>query len=441
LDFPPSERVSVPHLALEQVDLEEHLLVLPTQSGLRPVVWETRGVSRAELPDDFAALPVGPEAFVGYRVEEEPFQAILRPVGREPAVQVADVRLAWEAGGTYRGQALFDLEPAGTSACSLRLPDGCQLVHVAAEGMPSMAVRKGENRWRVPLSGTTLPQRIEVLFAGPAPELSPSGAVRLDGPSLEGLPAAQTLWTVTGPPDYGPGRPEGLRAVGRLEQELVRLQNTEALIASGAQINREIPEESDRWFRTWARRWAASCRQMEHERARARPTEAAAFPADRLPWDRLPAPVAERFRRDDLRTPISAEPPGATRLAQLWLGTLDRGGSATRCVGEGGSTSIRLRYSRPQSRELVHRSIAAATFLGLALLTGLGLRRRIFAPLACRWPHLLGVAAGLGWWLWLRPSILGWAVVLASVAVSFLWRWKRPRQGGSAIVTLTLSER
>ena len=442
LDFPPGERVGVPNVALEEVDLEKHLLVLPTQSGLRPVVWETRGVRRAELPRDLAAPPVGPEAFVAYQVEEEPYQALLRPVGSESVVHLADVRVAWAADGTCRGLARIDLEPAGMSACLLRLPAGCQPVHVAVEGMTSVAVRKGRNRWRIPLSRPTFAQRIEVLFEGTAPALDPSGAVQFDGPMLEGLPARQTLWTVTGPADHGPGRPEGLRSVSLLEQELVRLQNTEALMALGARVPLEMPEETDPWYRTWARRWAASCRQVEHERARSRPIEIAETPqADHLPWDRLPAPVAERCRRVDLLGPVSAEPPLSAGLAQLWLGTLDRGAPASRCVAGPESTSIGLRYHRPEGRSVLRRWVAAAGLLGLALLAVLGLRRGIFAPFTCRWPYLLGVIAGLGWWLWLRPSVLGWGIVVVSVAASFRWGWRRPPQSGSAIVTLTLTER
>ncbi len=442
LDLPPGEQVSVPQVTVDQVDLERHLLLLPTQSGLRQVVWETRGVRRAELPEDFPAPPVGADALAVYQVEEAPFRAILRPLSGEPDLLFADVRLDWQADGKCRGLAVFDLEPAGTSACSLRLPAGCRLVQVAVEGMPSAAVRNGESRWRVPLSRTTFPQRIEVLYEGTAPALGSSGVVRLESPVLEGLPARQTLWTVAGPADYGLGRPEALRSVSLLQQELLRLQNVEALMERGARMTPEVPERMDRWYRRWARRWAASCREVEHQRALSRPIEAAGMPPpDHLPWDRLPSQVAVRLRRGDLLAAVSAEASVAAGLAQLWLRTVDRAAPANGYVGEGGSASITLRYRRVEGTGLGRRWVGAAGWAALALLAMLGLRWGLFAPLACRWPYLLGVIVGLAWWLWLWPSILGWGIVLASLAGSFRWKWKRPGQGGSAIVTLMLAKR
>jgi hypothetical protein len=41
------------------------------------------------------------------------------------------------------------------------------------------------------------------------------------------------------------------------------------------------------------------------------------------------------------------------------------------------------------------------------------------------------VLAGLAWWLWLRPSVLGWLIVLATLAAAFRSGWKTPKASKS----------
>jgi hypothetical protein len=40
------------------------------------------------------------------------------------------------------------------------------------------------------------------------------------------------------------------------------------------------------------------------------------------------------------------------------------------------------------------------------------LRRGYLSSKVIEWPYALGVLAGLAWWLWCSPSILGWALVV-----------------------------
>jgi hypothetical protein len=73
----------------------------------------------------------------------------------------------------------------------------------------------------------------------------------------------------------------------------------------------------------------------------------------------------------------------------------------------------------------------------LIILLLLGLRRGRLVEWFTRWPHAIGVAAGLAWWLWLSPSILGWGIVLVSLAASLLSGWKySPPVPGSSVISL-----
>lgn len=444
LTLAPGERVSVPHVVLEGADIEKHRLVLPTQSGLHPVAWETDGLRETALPENAAAPLVAPEAFVAYQVDAGRFRASLRPFRGEPQVDMADVHVAWQIEGTCHGVALFDLRPGSLSECTLRLPAGCGLVQVTVDGVAKVAVRGEENRWLVPLGVSALPQRVGVLFQGTIPALDASGLLRLDAPTLtapapDELPTPQTLWTVFGPSAYEPGRPQGLAPVSPLEQDLRRLQNVEGLMEAAAGVTSDEPEEGDLWYRVWARRWVALCDRTMHGRFLGGRGEAGETPlSELLPLDRLPAAVAARLESGNMLAQVADETRPATDLGQLWLQTLDRTRPATRCIGQAGPASIALRYRRVEARGFSSRLVGAAVLAGVVLLTVVGIRLGGFFTVSRRWPCLVGVLVGLGWWLWLWPSALGWGIVLVSLLTSFRWGWKRPRPSGSAIVALTL---
>jgi len=94
-----------------------------------------------------------------------------------------------------------------------------------------------------------------------------------------------------------------------------------------------------------------------------------------------------------------------------------------------GATSVVLEYRALASDSWWARFFAAC---GLGLLVAaclIGSHSGVLPALLSRWPHVLGVVAGLAWWLWLWPSAFGWLIVLASLFCSLRsgWRWSRPR--------------
>jgi len=440
----PGDRLSVPEMVLEQSKLEEHVLVLPTRLGLQPIAWETDGLVKTRLPDDFPAWPVAPESFVAYRVEESPFQAVLRASVEAPEVRLLDVRLAWQTDQTCRGVATFDLGSAGMPACSLRLPEGCELVQAFVAGLPAAPVPAGPNRWQVPLGAKEFPQDVQIMFTGTVSVPDAAGRMRFDAPSLEGLPVRQTLWTIYGP---GPCRAgtlegtEGVRASSLLELELVRLQTLKELINQAARATATEPEDVNSWFQAWVRRYVASRNEVRLQSALAGPTEPAASVETELQAIAEEASqAADRLGTGDLLAHAAAQMPAATLPGQLWLRTLDRPQGSTCCVAGGESATITLEYRRVEADGLPERLVGAAGMAVVILLTVVAVRWGAFSMLLCRWPYLLGVLAGLAWWLWLWPSVLGWGIVLVSLLASLRWGWKRPRRSGSAIVPLGLSQ-
>ena len=72
------------------------------------------------------------------------------------------------------------------------------------------------------------------------------------------------------------------------------------------------------------------------------------------------------------------------------------------------------------------------------LLLGLAFHRGLLGELFRRWPHLICVAVGLAWWLWLWPSIFGLLIVAAGMASLLRGGWKPSRKPGSQIIRTPL---
>jgi hypothetical protein len=110
----------------------------------------------------------------------------------------------------------------------------------------------------------------------------------------------------------------------------------------------------------------------------------------------------------------------AAKTAALWQGSVDDAQSVGRYAGHG--DSLTLRYAPIEADGWLARLAAllaiALVAAGIAALVERGVLGHLFA----RWPCAFGVALGLGWWLFLRPSALGLAIVLAVLAVHFIPR-------------------
>ena len=447
LSLAPGERVCAPAVALEDALLTRHLLVLPTQWQLHPVVWETQGLKQVPLPEDLDRKPVGRESFVAYQAEHPAFQAILKPVVGIPQVFLADISLAWQTEGTCRGVALFDLQSAGLSHCRLRMPQGQELVQVTVAGVPTTPVRDTDQSWHVPLSPSAFPQRLEVLFRGRLAASSTNGACRLESPLLDAFSVRQTLWTIIGPSFCHASVPKGVTLVSRLEQEMTRLRNVNTLIEQAAEATTEEPEQTVQWYRAWAGRWLALSEEIRRQlalpaadtpKAQAE-RQAATKELESISGQQ--APVASRLAGTQVVAQQGSETPQVSSPHRLGLSGPDGSVRALRCVTEGEASTLLLDYRPTEPNSFVLR-LGDVFLLGiLALLVVWGMRRGDFLALVQRRPHTAGVLVGLAWWLWLWPSAFGWVVVLASVVDAIRPGGRRSQKPASRVVTITSRKR
>jgi hypothetical protein len=431
--------VGAPQIDLEEAELEKHLLILPTQWQLHPVVWETQGLQPVPLPEDFDAQPLGRESFVAYQTQQPSFEAVLKPLVGIAQVFLADVSLAWTTEGGCHGVAQFDLQSAGLSHCWLRLPAGHRLVQVTVAGVPTTPLRGKEGRWQIALSPSGLPQRVEVLFTGRLAAPGRAGRCTLEAPMLDELPVRQTLWTVSGPADYEFRSLEGVKGIGRLEQELVRLRSLNALFEQAADTTTAEPEQTVLWQRTWARHWLVAVEQSRRQAtlsagdASSASTERQALIRELEMLTSAESPAASQL---GVVRPSAAEPQLADSPNRLWLVSLGQASPVFRGLSAQGASTLTLACQPLEAGQFLPRLRAALLCGLLAAILVWATRRGLLAAAFARWPQAVGVLFGLAWWLWLEPSMLGWAIVLASLIAAVRPSWRAPTSSISAVVTL-----
>jgi hypothetical protein len=441
LTFHSGDRPSVPQVVLREAGPMRRFIVLPKRIDSRPVAWETKGLKRSELPDVLRAGISSGET-VAYEVVGKPDGVTLRAPGdrrTDARVRLADFHVNWSADGTCRGVATFDLEPGQATECPLWLPAEYRLVQVVIAGLPTPPISTGKNRWQVPLGPDRLPQRVEVLFCGELAEAGSAGRQSFDAPALGTLPVEQTLWSVSGPPLYEPAQQAAHGQIRPWSQELARCQSTSALIKSGTILPDENPEETRRWYRVWIRRFTTQRSAVKRQLAQAdsaadrKGVETQLHQLDQQQWR-----VAQRLGTTTmLAEQLAAGVSVAEEVSEVGQWWLDRQQPAARYVFDKAAGSITVPYRRAEAGQLSYRVAWATGLLGVIVLGVIGYRRGMWCELLKRWPHTMGVAVGLAWWLWLWPSALGWVIVLASVLASFYAGWKQTRpRPVSSIVTL-----
>lgn len=429
----PGTAPSVPRVTLHQAEIVRHRLILPVQSALQSLFWETQGLAPAPLPEDFV-LPAKPrDSYAAFQVVHEPFRTILRSLGQISGVSqvlLADVLVAARADGTCRGVALFDVQPAGLAGCPLELPEGVRLVQVAVEGIPVLPVAQGPHQFSIPLGLNLMPQRIEIVFEGRWSGAATEGPPRCPIPRLGDLPVQTTLWTVVGLAPLALLSTDAGQLDG-LQQELLRAKHLTALAELGANLPEDDAAVAARWFLPWARRWRAALDQVGRLLALGAESEdAQAVRAELQSLRARQTRAAERLHAAEVLNQVLWETPVAAEAAALWAGTFGPGPHVAQGAVEGPLSAVLLpvspRPTPPVPGPLLAVLVAAALTAGLSLAAS----RPAVANAVQRWPTLVLAATGVAWWLWLWPPVVGGLATLAGLVGTVWLAWKgwRPRR-------------
>jgi hypothetical protein len=235
---------------------------------------------------------------------------------------------------------------------------------------------------------------------------------------LEGWPVEETLLTVSTPRDYhvlaggarvdagvcDEARQASAISLVDLPVEVVATTSTDDLAA---------------WFRPWVQ-WVVS-RNKRGALEKAADGDPGVIKSVVLSdnWLRL----ARRLHAEELLKQIADQQP-ATDTMDVWQ-FVHQSSPVTRFrwFAANAPRELTLRHDWPGGWPA---RLWQTAWIGLAVVCALALPRfSVLADVFRRWPHFVGVAIGLLWWLYCQPSVLGWLLVAFSVAASLRSGFRR----------------
>jgi hypothetical protein len=409
------EAIYAPDIRLPDADQLQRFILLPKLLDRTPLAWETSGLQAAELPPN---QPLSEETVAGsdvYQIVGPHMTAQLKsaePIQGSPQVRLADYRVQWFDDRRCHGLAAFDIVPAGVNEVTLDVPNGLQLVNVSVGTVPVSIGRIGEQRWRIPLGTTSLPQRIEVVFHGllgavdrslqTLQTLQSSQTIALIGPTVLDLPCGETFWTVQGPAQFGEGTPTLTHTrTGRVDLAKRRLDTARQLVQSAPTgVGREGANHVEPW-RANRQHWLE---QLDRELFRARSAE-------------------------DQTTTIAAREASADTIPRYDLSStwgLPRTAAASTIYTalRGSAGRIEIRYPGSRWRTIAQRLIAVSILIAVVVVLLRMLRAQWVRELLMRYPQFAVGVFGFAWWLWLIPSVAGFAMIVLTALISLRSPWK-----------------
>jgi hypothetical protein len=420
LKFEPGERPALPEIALRHSRELSRWAAMPRMLQGQETRWETIGLEDVKLPQVFAGA-IDPLLFDICKATSDRPEAVLRQQGQNnasPRISLADIQVAWQTDGAWRAVAAFDLVPGGISVCPLQLPPGSEMISASIDGIPARAQSLKQGGWQLNLHSDRLPQRVTVVYRGTMAEADGPGTRDFAAVLLGEIPVEQTLWTVSGPTCFALGESAEKDPLRAAEREWLRLRRLDDVIDRAANLFSEDNTETWRWYRLHLRYWAAARSAVLRQLLPISQTGAGrAMQKELETLENRQRKLAARLEMSEVLLKLLTATPPASEPEQWWSDMLFDRETAVGFEQKGRLASLSLNYAWAEKSQTLERFwaiCAIAAFLAIFLWgirKGFWNRLLEFSPSA---NYLLFGLIGIAWWLWLSPSWLGCAILLAT---------------------------
>jgi hypothetical protein len=430
--------VTMPEIVPETPSQWRSYLSVPTSVQSQAVTWTHEGARPAEPPGNLRSSRATPSPAKTFRVTASPYRVALAPpqtVQPAASVRLADTVVVRGPTGNQLVATRFVISPQGLADCELQLPTGQELVDANLDGQPARTRRLDERRWAVSLGAPQLPQILDVVSRD-VRHATPSGRrVELQRPTLVAggtpIPVEMSLWSFGQWRIAGQPRVDGAALVTAVDQAALRLDRLASIAeaATPAAVGLPIPD-GYYWFRAWAE-LLTGAQDIARATLTTSQREGAASQVSGSAGEQL-TPVAQRIATwmercydvlgwADLGPPL--EPPGAANAHRYWPPKIDGIGGWIHCVADGSADRMAVELSAADAASGSARTFGVLAIAGVAAASVWLMRQGAASDLLYRWPHAVGVLAGLIWWAWLWPSWLGLFIAAGSLLLVFRSGW------------------
>ncbi len=342
----PGEPLTVPQLRLLENAEKTQRLYLPAEMDGQAILWSLSGLEPLDEPPPASLATETKATYRGFRVTSESMRATRLPTRSaigQPSISLADLHVACLPTGqpgparqgetSYEVFALLNLQPDGVSEVWLELPSSIdlQLITVDEQALDVSRLKKIEQagvlQWQLPVSSSTLPQQIRVVYRGRTVPARATPFVSFAAPRLRispatssEVPAMTTLWTLhdlSGMRGRWVGDDSVTSSVERLQE--TRLAELGNIFQRATQLTTDYTgPDLARWYSVWGERFLVA---IQNERTRLRQRVA----SEHSPAARAEAALNERVAEHRERvTQLKVEADYERMLAQLNLASADR---------------------------------------------------------------------------------------------------------------------
>lgn len=414
---------------------------LPTQVGVELAEWQTTGLTPAELPSAWSADAAAQgQGLATYRVTGTRPRIERRGDSRRPtaaAVIAAHVQVVAPPAAAWHGLVEWTVVPGNLRHLDFDIPPEARVAAVWLDDVVAPAEPLDGGGLRIPLRGGGWPERVSLLVRGTG--RSARGHVAYAVPWPRELPVESTTWAVSRPADTTSiawtapmaSTSDDVR-LARLRRMLVELESVDEAPAEW----RDARPARVAWHAAWRTRWDEEARSLARE------------------LDAAPASTSLEARRAEL-VALGVR----VAKAEQRLGVADESAAAWSLPPSAAEVDW-LRHSRVEwptfyaavdgplpELQLPAPAVAAGPWgrwLGVAVALALLLAARrwgLATDWLRRWPHAVGVAAGLVWWLALEPSFVGWVIVALTLLAGYFPAVRAARDAASTVVRLSIQGR
>jgi hypothetical protein len=442
--------VAVPEIALETAFRGPQYVVVPSSVDSQTIAWTERGVQSTQLPPELNAPDGEASSGKAFEVTSRPFHMLLQPKADDsPAatVRVADTLVSVAPIGGQLTVTQMVVVSRGLIECHIELPPHQQLVRVLSDGKPALTRQLDERRWAVPLGAANLPQFLEIVTRSSDASKQNDGRVELLRPILlhdgKPIPVEVSLWSIGFPSGPAQLRIIGADAVPAAEQATLRLDRLTSIAESATRYAIEWPlADGKNWYLPWARR-LDTFRETALGTVRQVGNDTSTLQLNSAVEEQL-ADAAERISAwldqcDQIWSIPAEEPRASTQSPPGELSSWDLARSSaakwTYCVAEGDAARVVIE-GLPSSQSQAQLGPLLAIFI-FAASTIAVMRWPAGREFVCRWPHALAFLAGIAYWAFLWPSIVGLLIAAGSIwlALRPAWPGRSIRMEGSTVIS------
>ena len=435
-------RLRIPLVHMHNATVTEHFLLVPDRPDIRILQCPFGGLKQETIPPEATDLFPGTQ-YRCYHVAGEVDRVVAVIGVGEPVVTGMWVRAQVTSDRQIIGLVGYDIDPAGRNQLRLRVPSFLELLGIYVHGGYGQAEDTDGRFWRVVLPHPTLPGHVLVFFKGKA-EVQNTwrlvNSIRLEIPAFENCRVRETWWQLGGEDDglwTGTLRSADgstvLQACGALEGGVARLRSLAAMLRlATAELPALGPDEFG-WFPGWFELWraaevealrelwlpASQQDELQEELASIRSAVITMI----TQWNERLSPWGYQLNGGDRRVTLTdpqprgeeaggMSPPWQNAVDGVWPAALLPASSYRVWMDPEGGTEVLLQLWPDWTDGFLGILVGIALALACAGLAAVGSFRRSLLGFFVGLPWVGVVVVGMGWWLWFRPSALGFILMV-----------------------------